>query len=166
MRQAIEKRVWPLAMIVSAVLLSLSGCSCDLAAYADPHAVKLGPVSSDVNGLRKLCTLPPGVKSCQWQTWSRMDQHGFGDWGLHAIVELDEPDSFAWGEVLRDVEVVKLPNWMVDFAGETFAPTAVDGEFVVDGTLHDPASVTKSPLLNGKVIQTPQKRLILMLYTM
>lgn len=165
MRQSVAKRAWPLLMMLSAVLLGTSGCSRDLAAYADPHALKLAPVSTDVNGLRQLCTLPPGVKSCQWQTWSRMDQDGFGDWGLHAIVELDDPDSFGWGEVVGDVDVEELPPWMVEFAGGSLAPAADYGEFVNNGTLHNPEVVAKSPLLHGRVIQTPQKRLIQMLHT-
>ncbi|WP_146429737.1 hypothetical protein [Blastopirellula retiformator] len=94
-----------------------------------------------------------------------MDGAGFGDWGLYAAVELDDPDVFDWGEELGEAKVGELPTWMLDFAGERRSNAESKDSATIPGVMYGPAAAAKSPLLNGRLIKTPQKRLLLILWT-
>lgn len=159
-----------LASLLAALSSLFAGCSCSQ--LTNPHAVRLGTDSTNLGELRKFCNLPADVQSCQWQTWSNMDDFGFGDWGLVAVVKLGNDAELAeLGDPSPREHVVLFsreptPAWLRDSTATMLEATDERGVYSIQGDTFEAGNIGKSPLLHGSIIKGPDNTWIITLHTM
>lgn len=161
-------------LLLAVTALTSSCGSSDNGALEQMEVAENKP-STDLATLGRLINMPIVPTAARWQTNSLVTAPspapGPNDWGLVAVLEMDEDElsqllakSSATGQMSLPESLVS--PWVREKLGSKLERDASGGYFRVEGQALEAGSFTKSPLLKGSIVPVSSNELLVFLYTM